>query len=125
LDLHSPMTDAVSDPIVVPAERRAAILALAAELKSGQRVALSTHINSDGDGCGSETALARLLAQMGVKAHIVNPTPWPAMYDFLLGFDVQDLTAKGAAALKGIDRLIVLDISDVKRLGTLADTVRA
>ena len=118
------MPDAASDPIVVPAERRAAILALAAELKSGQRVALSTHINADGDGCGSETALARLLAQMGVKASIVNPTPWPSMYDFLLGFDVQDLTSKGAVALKGIDRLIVLDISDVKRLGTLADTVR-
>jgi phosphoesterase RecJ-like protein len=119
------MTVAASDPITVPAERRAAILALAAELKSGQRVALSTHINADGDGCGSETALARLLAQMGVKSQIVNPTPWPAMYDFLLGFDVQDLTAKGSAALRGVDRLIVLDISDVKRLGTLADTVRA
>jgi phosphoesterase RecJ-like protein len=118
------MPDTASDPIAVPSERRAAILALAAELKSGQRVALSTHINADGDGCGSETALARLLGQMGVKAYIVNPTPWPAMYDFLLGFDVPDLTSKGAAALKGIDRLIVLDISDVKRLGTLADTVR-
>jgi phosphoesterase RecJ-like protein len=35
------------------------------------------------------------------------------------------MTAKGSAALKGIDLLIVLDISDVKRLGVLADSVRA
>jgi phosphoesterase RecJ-like protein len=113
-----------ADPIEVPAPRRAAIQRLAADLMSGQTIALSTHINADGDGCGSETALARLLAQMGMQVHIVNPTPWPAMFEFLLGSDVKDRTPEGAAALKKIDRLIVLDISDVKRLGTLADAVR-
>jgi phosphoesterase RecJ-like protein len=34
------------------------------------------------------------------------------------------MTSKGAAALKGIDMLIVLDISDVKRLGVLTESVR-
>lgn len=113
------------DPITVPAQRRAAIERLAAELTRGQRVALSTHINSDGDGCGSEAALARLLGQMGITAHVVNPTPWPAMFTFLLGDDVTDRSPEGAAALAGTDRLIVLDISDVKRLGALAPAVRA
>ena len=113
------------DPVTVPAERRAAIERLAAELKRGQTVALSTHINSDGDGCGSEAALARLLGQMGIAAHVVNPTPWPPMFTFLLGDDVRDRSADGAAALQGTDRLIVLDISDVKRLGALAPAVRA
>ncbi len=113
------------DPIIVPAARRAAIERLAAELKPGQTIALSTHINADGDGCGSETALARLLAQMGMKAHIVNATPWPEMYTFLLGDDVCDRSPEGARALENVDRLIVLDISDVKRLGSLASAVRA
>lgn len=117
-------TSISDDPVLVPAERRAAIQRFAQELMSGQRVALSTHINSDGDGCGSEAALARLLGQMGVTAHIVNPTPWPGMYRYLLGDDVHDRSAEGADALAGIDRLIVLDISDVKRLGTLASAVR-
>jgi phosphoesterase RecJ-like protein len=94
-------------------------------LRPGQKVALSTHINSDGDGCGSEAALARLLGQMGITAHIVNPTPWPPMFTFLLGDDVRDRSADGVSALGGIDRLIVLDISDVKRLGSLASAVRA
>ena len=113
-----------ADPIRVPEARRAAIVRLAAELHAGDRVALSTHINADGDGCGSEAALARLLAQMEIAAHIVNPTPWPAMYDYLLADDVRDRSADGAAALDGITRLMVLDISDVGRLGALAPVVR-
>ena len=81
-------------------------------------------MNADGDGCGSETALARLLAQRGLTVRIVNPTPWPVLFDFLLDEDIDEQTTKGPAALSGIDLLIVLDISDVKRLGGLADTVR-
>jgi phosphoesterase RecJ-like protein len=82
-------------------------------------------MNADGDGCGSETALARLLAQRGMDVRIVNPTPWPSLFDFLLGDDVRDDSARGAAALRDIDLLIVLDISDVKRLGNLTEAVRA
>jgi phosphoesterase RecJ-like protein len=59
-----------------------------------------------------------------MSAKIVNPTPWPTLFDFVLGDDVVDASAKGAKALAGIDLLVVLDISDVKRLGILADTVR-
>jgi phosphoesterase RecJ-like protein len=114
-----------TDLLAVPAPRRAAIEALAPHFVAGRRVALSTHMNADGDGCGSETALARLLAAQGLAPRIVNPTPWPEMFDFLLGSDVVDQTAKGSRALRDIDLLVVLDISDVKRLGNLADSVRA
>lgn len=112
------------DYLTLSADRRTAIARIARELVAGRRVALSTHMNADGDGCGSETALARLLAQRGLTAHIVNPTPWPSLFDFLLGDDVVDRTEKGVAALGGIDLLIVLDISDVKRLGNLTESVR-
>jgi phosphoesterase RecJ-like protein len=60
-----------------------------------------------------------------MKAKIVNPTPWPETFRFLLGTDVKDETEKGPAALKNVDLLIVVDIADVKRLGSLADTVRS
>lgn len=110
---------------MVPMARRAPIARLAAALRPGMTVALSTHINADGDGCGSQTALARLLGQVGVRAIIVNPTPWPELFRWLLGDDVEDRSAQGAAALVGVDRLIVLDISDRKRLGVLAAAVRA
>jgi phosphoesterase RecJ-like protein len=118
------MSHTVREFLTIPEPRRAAIHQLDREFIPGRKVALSTHMNSDGDGCGSETALARMLMQRGMDVRIVNPTPWPELFDYLLGDDVKDMTAKGSAALKGIDLLIVLDISDVKRLGNLTESVR-
>jgi phosphoesterase RecJ-like protein len=46
------------------------------------------------------------------------------MFRFLLPHDSLDQSARGAAALKDVDALVVLDISDVKRLGVLGDVVR-
>jgi len=114
----------VLDLLSVPPQRRESIERLAQELRAGRSVAISTHINADGDGCGSETALARLLGQLGIRSQIVNPTPWPDMYKFMLGSDVHDASDMGAKALKEADVLVVLDISDVKRLGVLAEAVR-
>jgi phosphoesterase RecJ-like protein len=119
------LSESIPSYLAIPESRAAAIRALERELIPGRRVALSTHMNADGDGCGSEAALARLLAQRGLDVKIVNPTPWPELFSFLLGDDVRDESARGAAALRNIDLLIVLDISDVKRLGALAETVRA
>jgi phosphoesterase RecJ-like protein len=118
------MARTLPDLLAIPARRREAVERLAAELTPGRTVALSTHINSDGDGCGSEVALARLLEQRGLRVRIVNPTPWPTTLSFLLD-GVEERSADGARALKGIDALIVVDISDVKRLGMLAEAVRA
>ncbi|HET7583636.1 MAG TPA: DHH family phosphoesterase [Gemmatimonadaceae bacterium] len=123
--MASPLHDQLHDLLAVPAGRRADIERLAPELTPGRTVALSTHVNADGDGCGSEIALGRLLTQRGLTARIVNPTPWPEGFRFLLDDDVAEMSAQGAAALRGVDMLIVLDISEVGRLGALADAVRA
>ncbi len=113
------------DLLAVPKQRLESIERLALEFSAGRSVVLSTHINADGDGCGSEAALARILGARGMDVRIVNPTPWPETYEFLLGGDVVDASAQGPAAIRKADLLIVLDISDVKRLGSLADSVRA
>lgn len=119
------MTNLAPDFLTIPEARRAAIQQLDRELIRGRRVALSTHMNADGDGCGSEVALARMLAARGLDVRIVNPTPWPPLFDFLLDDEVRNETKRGSAALRGIDLLIVLDISDVTRLGALTGSVRA
>lgn len=112
--------------ILAPDEtRRAAIRRLDTFLTPGRRVALSTHINADGDGCGSEVALARLLLARGMHPFIVNPTAWPRGFEFLLDSDIINDSDKGARALARAELLIVVDISDVSRLGALADTVRS
>ncbi|MBI2795952.1 MAG: bifunctional oligoribonuclease/PAP phosphatase NrnA [Gemmatimonadetes bacterium] len=115
---------ATHDLLAVPSARRAAIERIAGELVRGRTVVLSTHVNADGDGCGSEAALARLLRGMGLVPRIVNPTPWPNLFRFLLGPDLAEHSADGVRGLAGADLLVVLDISDVSRLGPLAESVR-
>jgi phosphoesterase RecJ-like protein len=68
--------------------------------------------------------MARLLPQIGPRAIIVNPTPWPPLFAFLKqGLD--DRTGSGSEALRSAGALISLDVSDVKRLGSLASAARA
>lgn len=121
----SPRGVTLTGLLTVPSARRDAIARIADTLKHTPLVALTTHINADGDAAGSVSALARLLPQLGVQARVVNPTPWPSIFSYLLGPDITDRTAKGASALKGVDAIVALDVSDMKRLGSLADSVRA
>lgn len=113
-----------SSPLAIPPHRAAAIHRIAGALRGAGRVALTTHINADGDACGSVAALARLLPQLGAMAVIVNPTPWPALFDFLKA-GLADRSSEGAAALQGIGALVALDVSDIKRLGHLTAAARA
>jgi len=112
-----------ADLLAIPDARRSAIERFAEELRPGRSVALSTHINSDGDGCGSEVALARLLSQLGIEARIANPTPWPGMFDFLLGDDVRNDSDDAAKAIRKADLIMVLDINDLRRLGPIGPVV--
>jgi phosphoesterase RecJ-like protein len=110
--------------LAIPEARREVIQRMGEALRDGSTAVLSTHVNADGDGCGSEAALALLLDQRGIASRIVNPTPWPTMYDFLLA-GVREDSRRGAAALGQADLLVVVDISDIRRLGSLAEPVRS
>jgi phosphoesterase RecJ-like protein len=123
--MMSPAKSPAVDLLAVPAPRAAAALRLGDALGPARTIALSTHINADGDGCGSEAAIAGLLVAAGHAVRIVNPTAWPSTFDFLRDSGASFVDADDKKALAGIDALIVLDISDVKRLGVLADQVRA
>ncbi|MFW6193533.1 MAG: DHH family phosphoesterase, partial [Gemmatimonadota bacterium] len=90
-------------------------------LLEAHHVALTTHVNADGDGAGCEVALARWLDDHGVSPVIVNPTPFPDAYSFLLD-DRGALTAgdgDGRRALERADLVAVLDTSEPSRLGNV------
>ena len=88
---------------------------------SGKETAvLTTHINADGDGCGSEIALAAWLRALGTEAFIVNPTPVPQSFRFLVPDEswVVDATSAEAQELcDGADVVVVLDTGEVPRIG--------
>jgi len=83
---------------------------------------LTTHVNADGDGAGSEVAMLRWLEDRGVEGVIVNPTPFPDAYGFLLegtsAFTPHE--AEGRNALRRADVILVLDTSERHRLGEVA-----
>src|SRR5712691_447481 len=113
-------------PITLAPERVAAAHALAAALAPGQRVCLTTHVNPDGDGLGSEAGLVHLLRSRGVDAVITNPTATPPRFGFLFeDLPGVDRTGEAIKELRRCDLIIVLDISDFGRLGMLGETVRA
>src|SRR3954454_8295348 len=123
---------ALSAPCYVPPmsftlapDRIAAARSLATALKPGQRVCLTTHVNPDGDGLGSEAGLAHLLRAQGIDAVITNPTPTPPRFGFLFeDLPGVDRTAEAVKELRRADLIVVLDISDLGRLGMLSETVR-
>jgi phosphoesterase RecJ-like protein len=107
------------------AEEVAAAEALAAVFQPGQRVCLTTHVNPDGDGLGSEVGLAHLLRARDLTVSITNPTPTPARFQFL--FDELpgvDRTSEAVKEIRRADVIVVLDISELGRLGMLAEPVR-
>jgi len=109
-----------------PPERATGLARIRDDLATAQRVVLTTHMNADGDGAGSEVALASWLRRTGRDPVIVNPTPYPELYEFLLdglGLTVLSPADGGsgrddsARAVRDADAVVVLDTAEAPRLG--------
>src|ERR1017187_4107151 len=98
---------------------------IAALVSPGRRICLTTHVNADGDGLGSEVAMVHLLRALGAAVYVTNPTATPPRFAFLFA-DIPDADKSDAAVkeLRRADAIIVLDITDLSRLGGLGETVR-
>jgi phosphoesterase RecJ-like protein len=74
---------------------------------------------------GSEVAMVHLLRAIGIEAVITNPTPTPDRFAFLLtDLPGVDRSAQAVKEIRRADLVLVLDISELSRLGQLADAVR-
>ena len=110
----------------VAAARKKRARAVAEALLAARRITMTTHVNADGDGVGSEIAMVHLLQALGKDVRIANPTPIPARYQFLVeGVRPHERTGDAAQALRDADLFLVLDIADLGRLGSLAETIRS
>lgn len=103
----------------------AAARAFASCIRPGQRICITTHVNPDGDGLGSEVAMVHLLRALGAHPVITNPTPTPPRFEFLLAdLPGVDRTADAVKEIRRAELVMVLDIADLGRLGMLHDAVR-
>ncbi len=89
-------------------------------MRASRSCILTTHINADGDGVGSQIAIAAWMRANGAEAWIVNPTGFPGLFRFLLPHEswVLEAGTKAArAACAGADLAVVLDTGEVSRIG--------
>lgn len=107
----------------IPEHRVAPLRALAATLASAQRIVLITHVNADGDGAGSEAAVAAWLRALGKSVHITNPTPFPSNYGYLVTGDtvIDHTDARATRLIREADLVFVLDTGEPKRIGRHMD----
>jgi bifunctional oligoribonuclease and PAP phosphatase NrnA len=87
-----------------------------------KRFLLTTHVNPDGDGLGSEVAVAQWLRGMGKTAHSLNDSLVPAAYLFLTRTETLETFEPELAErrLGETEAVIVLDTSNRQRIGRLA-----
>ena len=120
--------DAIIFPIMnpngvpVPPERAKAARDVAAALTSARHVVLTTHVNADGDGVGSEIGLWHLLRAKGVAVTIANPTGIPNRFSFLVP-EGADQSRDAVHQIERADVVASLDIGDISRLGNLAAVI--
>lgn len=86
---------------------------------------LTTHINPDGDGLGSELALWSFLTRIGKSALIFNHSPLPPTYGFLDRNNVvkQFIGSSHNDILRHTDVIVVLDTNQSGRLASLQEPV--
>ncbi len=90
-----------------------------------QRFLLTTHVRPDGDGLGSQKALAGALRRLGKQVRVANPSAVPARYQFLdPEEELQRFVPPGADCLNA-DALVILDTGTWNQLADLAEFVKS
>ncbi|OGL46640.1 MAG: hypothetical protein A2149_05660 [Candidatus Schekmanbacteria bacterium RBG_16_38_11] len=86
---------------------------------------ITTHINSDGDGVGSEVALSNMLRVLGKEVIIINPTPLPENYRFLdKEGSIKIFSKEHINLINETEVVFVLDISNWERIGVLGTFIK-
>ncbi len=110
-----------------PPARRSAVRAVRNALMASRKTVLTTHLNADGDGAGCEVAVASWLRANGAEAYIVNPTPFPDAFRFLVP-DERWILPAGSEEARDVcaqaDLAVVLDTGEVPRIGRLRSMIR-
>ncbi|HNE84032.1 MAG TPA: bifunctional oligoribonuclease/PAP phosphatase NrnA [bacterium] len=86
---------------------------------------LTTHVNPDGDGLGSEAAMYLFLKSLKKSPRIINTSPIPKAFQYLNYGNIIETyePAKHDKVIQKADVVMVLDISVSKRLDRMQEAV--
>ena len=90
-------------------------------INNSKSILLTTHINADGDGLGSEIAFYYYLKTLNKECRIINSSALP--YNFVIidpDSVVEAVNDNMCAWLSNIDLTILFDIGDHRRVGDLS-----
>ena len=107
--------------------RQLAIQEVLEAVSGAQSVILTTHVNADGDGTGCQVAMATWLRAQGKEAWIINPTPFPESYGFLLpdpAWSVDPGSGRAKEVFGKADLAMVLDTGEVSRIGRVMPLIQ-
>jgi phosphoesterase RecJ-like protein len=91
-------------------------------LSQANHIVLTTHIHPDGDALGSLLALYAYLIAQGKYVTMLLDDEVPRAFRFLTGWDKIE---KPQSIMTDVDLLVVLDSSDLERVGKVKDVVKA
>jgi phosphoesterase RecJ-like protein len=99
------------------------------EIQQHQNFIITTHVNPDGDGLGSQAALARYLrSPRGGKktVHLLNSNPTPPNYAFLDPHGDMEIfdARRHEHVVRDAQVVFILDISDWERLRDVGKIIR-
>jgi phosphoesterase RecJ-like protein len=94
---------------------------IARSLEAHTTFVLTTHVNPDGDGLGSELALARFLRKQGKQVTVLNHSATPDNYRWLDpdGTIVQFLPERDRDLLLRAECIVILDTNQPDRIRSL------
>ncbi len=93
------------------------------KIRTAQRVLITTHQLPDGDGVGSEMALAAALEKLGKRVHLLNTHATPTKFSFV-DRETQIQVYEPGSVVPLADLVIVVDTHDWKMLGPLKEPLQ-
>lgn len=94
----------------------------ATTIREKNRFLLTTHVQPDGDGIGSQMGLYGFLKSCGKEVFIFNPSPTPEKFSIADPQSVIRTFVEGDS-LPAVDAVIILDTNETKMLGRMAQAV--
>ncbi len=90
------------------------------QVMKSERILLTTHVNPDGDGLGSELAFHHYLKNLGKDCRIINVSPLPKQYEFLDTHSaVEKWSQEHSDWIASADITLIFDIGEAQRMGRI------